>query len=231
MILLVSKNKSLSKSFIEDLKREGFSAAVTDNFRNIRTNLYRNPEYRMVIVDLESLENKGFEVFQQLKADHNLQHIPLLCIIHKDLVVEQLMAFELGADDFIFFPYSTLELQLKMRTIHGLLKLQSQLKDKESKIQVLQNTQKILVTISHYINNSLTPLYNRVQTTKVNDNSESEELIELSRNTIEFIKRVLTALHNYVQTGQFTLAKEGVYKDLMLDIEKELQQLDSSKSD
>jgi response regulator RpfG family c-di-GMP phosphodiesterase len=231
MILLISRNEALAKSFIKDLKQEGFMVEKTDNLRDIRAHLYRHPKYRMVIVDLESLENMGLEVFQQLKEDSNLKYLPLLCIIKKDLVVEQLMAFELGADDFIFFPYTTLELQLKMRTIQGLFDLQSQLKEKESKIKVLQNTQKILVTISHYINNSLSPLYNLVQNSEVKSKSEIKHLIELSRDTIEFVKKVFTALNNYVQTGQFSLTKDGIYRDLMLDIEKELQNLDKPKSD
>ena len=95
------------------------------------------------------------------------------------------MAFELGADDFIYVPYSTLELQLKMRTIAGLLDLQGQLKENEGKIKVLQNTQKILVTISHYINNSLTPLYNLAQTVDVTNKVENRTLRESTTTTVE----------------------------------------------
>ena len=167
MILLVSKNKPLATDFVSDLKQEGFLVDIIEGYQDVRTTLYRHPGYRMVIVDLESLEAEGLEVFQQLKEDPRLKYIPVICIIRKNLVVEQLMAFELGADDFIYVPYTTLELQLKIRTIQGLLDIQGQLKENEGKIKVLQNTQKILVTISHYIKNSLKPLYNLEQSIDV----------------------------------------------------------------
>jgi hypothetical protein len=105
------------------------------------------------------------------------------------------------------------------------------LKEKESKIKVLQNTQKIMVTISHYINNSLMPLYQIVQNPSVKNKSDVAELIETSRKTIEFIKKVFRALNDYVQTGEFTLAKDGIYKDLMLDIQRAISSLNTQEDD
>ncbi len=229
MILLLSKNKTLSDAFVRDLKQEGFVIKILRSYRNLRTLIRNLPESKMIILDLESLGKISTEVFQQLKTDPELKYMPLICIIRKDRVIEQLIAFELGADDFIYFPYTTLELQLKMRSVQGILNLQSQLKQKESKIQALKQTQKILVTLSHYINNSLTPLYTLVQFENENGASDVKEIKASIKQTVEFIKTVLTALNNFVQTGEYKVIQEGAYQDLLIDIKKELRRLEETK--
>jgi response regulator RpfG family c-di-GMP phosphodiesterase len=226
MILLLSKNKTLANSFVKDLKQEGFVIKILRNFRNLPTLIRNLPDSKMIILDLESLGSVSSEVFGQLKTDPELKYMPLICIIRKDRIIEQLIAFELGADDFIYFPYTTIELQLKMRSVQGILDLQNRLKEKESKIQTLRQTQKILVTLSHYINNSLTPLYALVQFPDENNVHEINMVRESAKNTIEFIKRVLTTLNNFVQTGEYKVLREEKYQDLLIDIKKELEKLE-----
>ena len=223
MILFLSKNKALGDAFIGDLKHEGFKVQFSKDFKDIRTTLHKYPDCRMIIVDLESLGKKAHDILQQIKQDALLKYIPIICIIRKDQVAEQLMAFESGADDFIYFPYTTLELQLKMRTLQGLLDLQSQLKDKEAKIKTLNQTQKILVTLSHYINNTLSPLYSLAQLTSDKSPNDLKKLRGATTETVELIKKVLIALNNFVQTGEFKLVESGIYRNLMIDIEKELE--------
>jgi response regulator RpfG family c-di-GMP phosphodiesterase len=225
MILLLSKNKILADSFVQDLKQEGFVIKNLRCFTNLPTVIRSLPDSKMIILDLESLGNISSKVFQELKSDPELKYMPLLCITRKDRVIEQLIAFELGADDFIYFPYNTIELQLKMRSVQGILDLQNQLKEKEGKIQALRETQKILVTLSHYINNSLTPLYTLVQFLDESNVREVIEVKETVTKTVEFIKRVLTTLNNFIQSGEYKVMREGTYQDLLIDIKKELEKL------
>lgn len=229
MILLLSRNQELTNSFLTDLRREGFSIEKSGKTKDIGTFLHKKPEIQMIIVDLENLQNEATGIFQRIKQDPQLHLIPIICIIQKDLILEQLIAFELGADDFIYYPYTTLELQLKMRALKGLLNLQSQLKEQENRLQNLQQTQRVLVTLNHYINNSLTPLYSLVQT--VNE-EHLEDLIQLkytSQHTIEFIKNVLNTLNNLIHSSDYKSKKNGIYRDLILDIEHELKNLQKSK--
>jgi len=223
MLLLISTNTEFANSFVTDLNREGFSVEIRRKTKDIRTFLHLRKDIQMLILDLESIGNKTSEIFQRIKQDPKLNLMPIICIIKRDLFIEQLIAFELGADDFIFIPYNTLELQLKMRSIQGLLNLQSQLKEKESRLKVINHTQKVLVTLTHYINNSLTPLYSMAQAPHDTCSEDHKQLKEQSVHTIEFIKKVLSALNNLVQSGEMRVVKQGVYKDLLLDIESKLQ--------
>jgi response regulator RpfG family c-di-GMP phosphodiesterase len=229
MILLLSRNNELTSSFLTDLRREGFSIEKRGKTKDIGTFLHKKPEIQMIIIDLENLQNEATGVFHRIKQDPQLHLTPIICIIQKDLILEQLIAFELGADDFIYYPYTTLELQLKMRSLQGLLNLQSQLKEQENRLRNLRQTQRVFVTLNHYINNSLTPLYSLVQT--VNEES-LDDLLQLkytSQHTIEFIKNVLNTLNNLIHSGEFKSKKNGIYRDLILDIENELRNLQKSK--
>lgn len=228
MLLLISNKKEFTDSFVTDLKREGFSIEIRKKTKDIGTFLHRRSDIRMLIFDLESIGNRASEIFKRIKQDPQLNLIPIICIIKKDLILEQLVAFELGADDFIFIPYNTLELQLKMRSIQGLLNLQSQLREKESRLKALNHTQKVLITLSHYINNSLTPLYSLAQAANNSCTEDHVRLKETSIHTIEFIKKVLSALNNLVHSGEMKIVKQGIYKDLLLDIENELKNLQKS---
>ncbi len=228
MILLITQNSELARSFMDDLKQEGFDIELLQDHSQIFSRLYQNSNYHMVIADLNSLGNAAQKIFQQLKNDARLKYLPLICLVQKDLVVEQLIAFELGADEFIYVPYTTPELQLKMRSIQRLLDLQNQLKDKENQLKALQQVQQVLVTLSHYINNSLTPLYSMVQMMNEKNPEDALRLKDFARRTVEFINKVLRTLNNLVQTGEMKVVREGVYKNLMLDIESELKKLQES---
>ncbi len=225
MILLITQNADISDSFIRDLNHEGFQVDLLQSYDQAVTRLYQNPNYKMIILDLDSEENKATELCEIIKKDSTLRYFPLICIVRKDLVVQQLIAFELGADEFIFVPYTTPELQLKMRSIQRMLDLQNQLKEKENQLKALKQVQQILVTLSHHINNSLTPLYSMVQVMNVNKPQDAARLKDFSRRTVEFINKVLKALNNLLQSGEMRVIREGVYKNLMLDIEKELKKL------
>ncbi len=225
MILLVTKNNNLAKSFRNDLKQEGFEVELFNWKQDLLLSLYQRNDFDMLILDLESMDVTTSDLFQKIKANPALSHIPLICIIKKDLVLEQLIAFELGADEFIFIPYTTPELQLRMRSIQGLLNLQKQLREKESRLNSIKQTQKILVTLNHYINNSLTPLYSLLQVMDESKPEDAKRLKEFSHKTVDFIRRVLITLNNLVQNGEIKAVKQGVYRDLMLDIENELKKL------
>ncbi len=230
MILLVTQNQSLAESFKVDLNQEGFQVEVLNDYEQAFFKLYTDSKYRMVILDLEGVEKKAAEVCERLKSEPNLKHIPLICIVQKDLFLQHLTAFELGADEFLYVPYTPPELQLKMRSIQRLLDLQNQLIERENQLRALKQVQRILVTLSHYINNSLTPLYTMVQMINEKDPDDAIRLKNFVKQTVEFINKVLRTLHNLVQSGEMKVVKEGAYKDLLLDIEKELKKLQESQN-
>jgi CheY-like chemotaxis protein len=228
MVLLITQNEILAESIKKDLHQEGFQVEILLDFNSVIYTLHGNSAYQMLLIDFEGNEQKASNLCQRIKKDPFLRYIPLISIVNKDQVVKHLIAFELGVDEFIYVPYSTPELQLKMRSIQRLLELQKKLEKQENQLEALQQVQQILVTLSHYINNSLTPLYTLVQMMNDQNPTDTLRLKKIVRGTVEFISKVLTTLNNLVHTGEMKVIKEGVYKDLLLDIEEELNKLKKS---
>ncbi len=226
MILFISKNQTIGETFVEEVEREGFQVKWIKDYQKVFLELFQNPKiYDMIVLDMESSSSEATELCQTIKKHDQLKLKPLICMVQKDLVVEQLIAFELGADEFIFVPYTSTELQLRFRSLKRLLDLQKELRDKENQIRSLKQIQKILVTLSHYINNSLTPLYAQVQIMNVKNEEDARKLKEFAQKTVKFINKVLQALNNLVKSGEMKVVSGCVYEDLLLDLEQELKEL------
>jgi PleD family two-component response regulator len=225
MILLLSDNPQKAGTIKEDLNREGFGVEVVNDHETAIARLKKNDGYRTFLLDFEYADYDVFEICQKVKRDAVLQSIPLICIIAQNRFVDQLLAFEMGADDFILMPYSSLEIQLKMRSLQRIIDLQNQLLSKDTQLENLRNIQRIMVTLNQYINNALTPLYFAVQIMEEGQNKNVKHCKQVAKDTVEFISKVLQNLHQIVQSGKERVLKEGVYKDMIFEIEQELNKL------
>ena len=228
-ILLVSKNEELSDNFIHDLEFEGFDVDWLKESEQLIFRMYQN-KYLMVVLDLSTIDTKTRDLLSTIKKDPVMRYIPLISMVNKEDMVDQLLAFEQGIDDFLYVPYTTIELQLKIRAIKRLLELQNKLQEKETQLESLKQVQQILVTLSHYINNALTPLYTLVQMVNESDPQAAKRLKDFAGLTVEFIHKVLKTLNKLVQTGEIKVVRDGVYKNLLVDIEMELKQLQDTSS-
>ncbi len=119
---------------------------------------------------------------------------------------------------------------MKIRSVQRLIQLTQALKEKESQIANFKNLNRAIGTLNHYINNALTPLYSFAQITKPEDPDQARKLKALTEETAMFIGKVLRALRNMTQQKELKIVQDGVYQDIMFDIEKELQKLTHSLS-
>jgi hypothetical protein len=104
--------------------------------------------------------------------------------------------------------------------------MSNQLRQKEAMLQNLQNIQRIMVTLNHYINNALTPLSFAVQFMEQMPNENNvKRLQSIANDTVVFVSKVLQSLQTLIDTGKMKVAQEGIYKNIMFDIEKELNVL------
>ncbi len=225
MILLLSDNQNTAKTIQTDLSKEGFEVDVLDDFTRAFMQLNNQPDYKMILLDFEYSKHDVFDICDKIKKNPTFKFLPLVCIMDKNRFVDQLLAFEMGADDFIFVPYNALEMQLKMRSIQRIIDLQNQIQQKDAQLENLKNIQRIMVTLNHYINNALTPLYFAIQIMEDDQKEDTERIRVIAKDTVEFISKVLQSLHKIVQSGKIKILKEGVYKDIMFDIEQELNRL------
>lgn len=70
----------------------------------------------LVFLDLDMPGVDGFEVLRKLKADNNTAHIPVIVVSGLDSCADKVMAFDLGATDYITKPLEFAELRARMRS-------------------------------------------------------------------------------------------------------------------
>lgn len=225
MILVLSKNTDLVQNIQKFLELEGFEVEIADSVQNTLVRLYQENVYECLMVDFTIDKENIFSIIKTIKENTVAQRVPLLCIIPKDRLADQLIAFEMGVDDFIIHPFNVFEIQLKMRSLQRIIQLQKSLREKENQIESYRNLNRIVGTLNHHINNALTPLFSLAQTCNPDNPGEVQQLIQLIEHTTLFISRVLKALRNLIQQGELKVVQEGVYRDIMFDIEEELRRL------
>ncbi len=226
MILLLSENVEIAGMIQKDLGEEGFKVELVDHYSDALQRLERHPKYQFFILDFNLKAQKAFEICKMIKQNPRFQFLPIVGLIDKDRFVDQLLAFEEGADDFILMPYSTVEIQLKLRSLKRMIEIHEKMRLQESKLENLQNIQRIMVTLNHYINNALTPLSFAVQFfEQLPNNDNAERLKGISKDTVFFVSRVLKSLQTLIDSGKTKVTRDGIYKDIMFDIEKELNEL------
>jgi PleD family two-component response regulator len=226
---LVTTNQDLLSQFRKDLATEGFQVDTLANLSQVFLHVYQNNHYRTILFDLESFGTEAYEVCQRIKNEEQLKFIPIICIIDRNKIPEKLLAFEMGADDFILMPYSPYEIQLKIRSIQRLMDTQKRLQEKDIQIQNFRNIHRLMVTLNHYINNALTPLYSFIQMMDDSKIEDGQRLKHIAEKTVHIIIKILDVLQQIIESGEYQLVKGGVYQDLLIDIEKRLKEMNLPK--
>jgi len=83
----------------------------------------------MILLDLDMPDMDGFEVMRRLKDDQATLSIPVIVLSGMQSAQDKVMAFDLGAVDYITKPFNLTELRVRVRTalrLHRLLWILSQ---------------------------------------------------------------------------------------------------------
>ncbi len=74
-------------------------------------NIMRREQPDLVLLDLMMPEMDGWEVFQQMKSDEALRHIPVIVITAKAQTIDRVLGLHIAkVDDYISKPFSPPEL-------------------------------------------------------------------------------------------------------------------------
>ena len=97
-------------------KAGGFSiSSATDGTAGLEKARDQMPG--VIVLDLLLPGMPGFEVCKILKTHQQTKHIPIIVLTAKADVIDRIVAFELGADDYLTKPFSARELLLRVNAI------------------------------------------------------------------------------------------------------------------
>ena len=114
-ILIVEDDKHISKLVKYNLEKAGFQCTVTITGEEALGVLDREG-IDLIILDIMLPKMDGFETCKQIKQDNKLSLIPIIMLTAKSEVIERIVGFELGADDYVVKPFSPRELVLRVKS-------------------------------------------------------------------------------------------------------------------
>ena len=104
--------------------------------------------YDLLVLDVMMPGLSGFELAEQLKADDQTAHIPIIFITAKDTEDDTLQGFGLGADDYVTKPFSVREVVARVNAVLKRNQLNAKLLRYDGLV-VDQNSK--IVTIDHHV--------------------------------------------------------------------------------
>ena len=116
-ILIVEDNPLIIKMVGLQLKQNGYRVISASNgFQGLKMARSDSPD--LILLDLMLPGIDGFEVLNQLRADPQTGHLPVVVISAKSAQADVEMANRIGASGYLVKPFGTPEL---LAVLHGLL--------------------------------------------------------------------------------------------------------------
>jgi DNA-binding response OmpR family regulator len=108
-ILIVEDNWATQVSLTNLINQQGWDTKCLNSADNIVLETKKFlPE--LILMDIALPDKDGFEACSLIKSDPSLKGIPLIFLTSKEKIKDKLLAFKLGAIDYITKPYHDLEL-------------------------------------------------------------------------------------------------------------------------
>ena len=115
-ILIVEDEPDLQAVLEHNLRREGMRTATASRGSEALELARRQPP-DLVLLDLMLPDLSGTDVCRELKRDPTTAHASVIVLTARGEEVDRVVAFELGADDYVVKPFSLRELLLRIRAV------------------------------------------------------------------------------------------------------------------
>ena len=103
-ILIIEDERSLVEVLTYNLAKEGFDViSATDGQDGLRKAQSTLPE--LVILDLMLPVIDGLQVCRQIRSDPRTQHVRILMLTARSEEVDEIVGFNMGADDYVTKPF------------------------------------------------------------------------------------------------------------------------------
>ncbi|MEN3033463.1 MAG: response regulator transcription factor [Aquificaceae bacterium] len=113
-IVVVEDDQDLAELLSYHLRKEGFETYTCLRGAQL---LELDVSYDLAILDVMLPDLDGFRIAQILKSSERFKDIPIIFLTAKDLEMDKLRGFALGADDYVTKPFSMRELIARVRAV------------------------------------------------------------------------------------------------------------------
>ncbi|MFL5815185.1 MAG: response regulator transcription factor [Bdellovibrionia bacterium] len=158
-VLLVEDSEEFQIVVSEFLGRD-FDISFASTEKEALTALSQS-EFDLILLDIVLLSGSGYRVLSELQRDPELSDIPIICISSRGSLPEKVMAFNLGADDYLVKPFEFIEFRARVEA--KIKKRQRQESDqsvlKSGALELDRNTYRATLTVgSDKVDLGLSPI-------------------------------------------------------------------------
>lgn len=115
-VLIIEDERGLTEVLVYNLDREGYETVVAyDGQEGLRKAQTLLPD--LILLDLMLPGVGGLEVCRQLKAGDRTRDIPIVMLTAKAEEIDQVVGFQMGADDYVTKPFSVKVLMQRIKAL------------------------------------------------------------------------------------------------------------------
>ncbi|ACH38860.1 winged-helix phosphate transcriptional response regulator [Citrifermentans bemidjiense Bem] len=115
-ILIIEDERDLAELLAFNLEREGYKTIIAaDGIEGLANAGHCHPD--LIILDLMLPGMLGTEVCKNLKKSERTAGIPVIMLTAKGEEIDKVVGFEVGADDYVVKPFSSRELNLRVKAV------------------------------------------------------------------------------------------------------------------
>ena len=115
-ILVVDDEDTLCEVLRFNLEVTGYDVDVAQSAEEALTKISQTP-YNLIILDVMMGETSGSTLARKLKADKDTKDIPIIFLTAKDSEDDMIAGLNIGADDYIFKPYTIRNIVARVGTV------------------------------------------------------------------------------------------------------------------
>ena len=116
MIYLLEDDDSIRKLVIYALQSQNFEAKGFDTPTRFWAAM-REEKPKLVLLDIMLPEQDGLSILQQLRAQQETRHLPVIIITAKNTEYDRVEGLDAGADDYISKPFGMMEMVSRVRAV------------------------------------------------------------------------------------------------------------------
>jgi two-component system phosphate regulon response regulator PhoB len=117
LILIVDDEVELARTVAYGFEQEGFATRHAETGKAAVDAALAGPTPDLIVLDLMLPDLNGTEVCRELRRHEATRGVPIVFLTARDNEIDRVVAFELGADDYVAKPFSVRELTLRVRAL------------------------------------------------------------------------------------------------------------------
>ncbi len=204
-ILAVDDNPTNIKVIGSILRDAGYRIGFAMNGREALEVLMENPDYDLVLMDINMPEIDGFEALELMQQCEQCRQIPVIMLTAFNNVENVVKGFDLGAVDYITKPFHSKELLSRVNTQLLLKRKTDQLHQYARELEATNAAKdKFFSIISHDLRNPIASLQIICKMLRAgfekNDKTQITELMNVLDSTIATGSKLLENLLQWAQS-------------------------------